>query len=146
MPVVHTGKSQPKIARRIGREWPLQVLFPHCHSLLSYCYQGTTQCAMLPLHPSTQPTMSSPNIQGAWSKSNCRTSPRFSLSPPLSSSLHGSGIRQIHSRRGDTSMPIRALSFASDVVGGSNAASKRHGADPSIASTSAAYKKRRRGM
>jgi hypothetical protein len=46
---------------------------------------------------------------------------------------------------GDTSMPICALSFASDAVGGPNAASKHHGANPSIASTSAAYKKRRGG-
>ena len=57
----------------------------------------------------------------------------------------GVGIRQMHSRGGDTSMPIRSLTFASDVVGGSNAASKHCGADPSIASTSAAYNKRRGG-
>jgi hypothetical protein len=42
-------------------------------------------------------------------------------------------------------MPIRALSFALDVVGGPNAASKCRGANPSIAGTSAAYKKRRGG-
>jgi hypothetical protein len=90
--------------------------------------------------------MSSPNIQGAWSKSKRQTSPQFSPSSSLSSSLHGSGIRQMHSRRGDTPIPIRALSFASDVVGGPNAASKRCGADPSIASSSAAFKKRRGGQ
>jgi hypothetical protein len=42
-------------------------------------------------------------------------------------------------------MPIRALSFALDVVGGPNATSKRRGTDLSIPSTSAAYKKRRGG-
>ncbi len=42
-------------------------------------------------------------------------------------------------------MPIHALSFALDVVGGPNAASKRRGTNPSIASTSAAYEKRRGG-
>ncbi len=49
-PVVHMGKQRPKIARQIGREWLIQVLFPHCHSLLSHCHQNTTQWA-LPLHP-----------------------------------------------------------------------------------------------
>jgi hypothetical protein len=93
------GKQRPKIARQIGREWLLQVLFPHCHSLFSHCHQDHT----------------------------------FSPSPPLSSSLCRSGIRQIHSRGGDTPIPIRALSFALDVVGVTNAASKRCDANPSIA-------------
>jgi hypothetical protein len=95
--------------------------------------------------PGLNATMSSPNIQGVWSKSKRRTSPLFSPSPPLSSSLHWSGIRQMHSRGGDTSMPIHALSFALDVAGGPNAASNCRGANPSIASTSEAYKKRRGG-
>jgi hypothetical protein len=51
----------------------------------------------------------------------------------------------MHSKGGDKPITICALSFALDVAGGPNAASKRHGVDPSIASTSAAFKKRRGG-
>ncbi len=83
--------------------------------------------------PGRNATMSSPNIQGAWSKSKHRTSPRCSPSPPLSSSLCVV-LGRCTQGGGDKSMPIRALSFALNFARGPNAASKRRGANPSIAS------------
>ena len=94
------------------------------------------------------------------------TSPRFPHRHHLSSPLHGGSNWQIDSRGGhficdsDTSMPMRAVSFASAFVGGPSAeinsasllpqppfkSASKHPAGPTTAGSSSSKKKKRRDV